>query len=333
MYAVTTWSGSSFTSDGKVVRAGDLDPNHLEESEFQQGLNILEAVERTPSLSHVVWQSMHQAGRSPPSAEHSHAVPAPLHHRAKWRQEAALRARAPKLGCAWSVLRQPTYLENFANDVTAAQGTQLRLLKPGVVSGLLDPDDELTVISVEDLGAMAVAMLRGGPGRYGEHTISAGAERVSGRRLAEAASRAHGTAHFRYRQVPWWVLEYFIPVDYPKQLKRWLAEGGNDEGARADADRTVFAESRALYPELRSVEEFLLDKGVRELPTPLWQKIEPEMPRARATLGRRAALGGMLAACAPAFAATSWKGFSSGRPGSLSLPTSLVASHDKVGRG
>ena len=36
-------------------------------------------------------------------------------------------------------------------------------------------------------------------------------------------------------QVPWFVLEYLIPVAYPKQLRRWLSRGGNDEGAKPDA--------------------------------------------------------------------------------------------------
>ena len=56
--------------------------------------------------------------------------------------------RSSSLRCAWSILRQPTYLENFGNDETAAAGTQLRRLNPGSVSGLLGLHEELTVISV-----------------------------------------------------------------------------------------------------------------------------------------------------------------------------------------
>ena len=136
IYAITTWSGSSFSSSGVVERAPNLEPKHLEESEVAQGLNILRAAEQTPSLRHFVLQSMHRGGAEPRDA----TTPAPLHHRAKWRQESALLA-STELPCPWSVLRQPTYLENFANDANAAQGTELRLLRPGVVSGLLDPED------------------------------------------------------------------------------------------------------------------------------------------------------------------------------------------------
>merc|ERR1719424_830902 len=47
LYAVTTWSGSGFSSDGTVLRADNLDAQFLEENEFRQGLNILEAIEQT----------------------------------------------------------------------------------------------------------------------------------------------------------------------------------------------------------------------------------------------------------------------------------------------
>jgi uncharacterized protein YbjT (DUF2867 family) len=43
VYAITTWSGSSFAADGTVVRSDNLDPVHLEESEVAQGINILRA--------------------------------------------------------------------------------------------------------------------------------------------------------------------------------------------------------------------------------------------------------------------------------------------------
>lgn len=239
---------------------------------------------------------MHRGGAEPRDA----TTPAPLHHRAKWRQESALLA-STELPCPWSVLRQPTYLENFANDANAAQGTELRLLRPGVVSGLLDPEDELTVISVDDLGAMAVSMLRHGPEAYGGRVVPVGAERISGRSLAAAASRAHGRCAFEYRQVPWWVLEWLIPVDYPKQLKRWLTSGGNDEGARPDAHEAVFAESRRLHPDVTSVEEWLVSKGVRELPLPLWQRLVATSDDAD-RFGRRAVMGSALVAGLPALA-------------------------------
>ena len=269
VYAITTWSGSSFTSDGTVVRSENLDSRHLEESEVSQGANILRAAERTPTLRHFLLQSMHRGGRSEPPDP---STPAPLHHRAKWRQEEALFASS-ELACAWSVLRQPTYMENFANDETAAQGTQLRLLRPGVVSGLLAEEDELTVIAVDDLGAIAAAILREGPQQHGGRVIAAGAERISGRSLAAAAERAHGAAAFQYRQVPWFVLEYFIPVEYPRQLKRWLTRGGNDQGAVEEEAAAMFAESRRLHPGLMSMEDFLVEKGIRNLPVPLAQRL------------------------------------------------------------
>ena len=68
-------------------------------------------------------------GGQPPLDE---TVLAPIHHRAKWELEDALSASS----LPWSVLRQPIYLENFANDEDAVKGAQLRLLKPGSVSGL-----------------------------------------------------------------------------------------------------------------------------------------------------------------------------------------------------
>ena len=359
IYACTTWSGSSFAADGTVVRSDNLEPArtserhtvhrsqravrrspltprtvcvlqaHLEESEYQQGLNILRAAETTESLQHFVLQSMHKGGRP-----HAQSTPAPLHHSAKWRQEEALMASS-SLPCPWSVLRQPTYLENFANDETAAEGTQLRLLKPGVVSGLLAPDEELTVISVDDLGALAVAMLRAGPSAWAGRVLTAGSERISGRSLASAATRLHGTAQFEYRQVPRFVLEFFIPVEYPKQLQRWLSLGGNDEGARPEAREAVFGESRALHPEMKSVDDFLIAQGVRDLPTPWWQQLrgcvagattEAERGGERRALGRRSLVGGALAAGASAIGAGQWL-----TPARPSLPAAqLLASRDRA---
>eukprot|EP00966_Prymnesium_polylepis_P144446 3335630-Prymnesium_polylepis.1 len=190
VYGITTWSGSSFDTSGQVVRAHNLDAAHLEQSEFAQGVNIIGAAEATPGLRHFVLQSMHRSGKEP----EDHAVPAPMHRappcplpnplrarveerqpgpttwlttrahgqprlaadRAKWRLEDELRRST----LPWSILRQPTYLENFGNDQAASTGTQLRLLRPGVISGLLERDVELTVVAVEDLGALAAAMFQ-----------------------------------------------------------------------------------------------------------------------------------------------------------------------------
>merc|ERR1719487_830570 len=218
---------------------------------------------------------MHRGGRAASGSFGGEGVEAPLHHRAKWRIEAALRDAA--LPCAWSILRQPTYLENFANDTTAASGTALRVLRPGVVSGLLAPEEELTVIAVRDLAAVALAVLRRGPDEYGGRVIAAGGARISGTSLAAAASRVHGRSRFAYRQVPWWVLRFLIPVDYPRQLARWLSKGGNDEGATAAAATALLAESRALHPDMLSVEEWLERQGVADLPPPWWQTAEQSM--------------------------------------------------------
>ena len=280
VYAITTWSNSGFSNDGTVIRSSNLDASFLEDNEYQQGVNILNAAQRSHELHFFVLQSMHQAGRRGIAG-----TQAPLHHKAKWRLEAEL--QAAELPCAWAILRQPTYLENFANDETAAQGTQLRLLRPGVVSGLLEPDEDLSVIAVDDLGAIAVAILRHGPAVYGGRIIPVASERINGRNLAAAASRVHGGCTFEYRQVPWWVVEHLIPVAYPKQLKRWLSAGGNDEGARSDAEEYVFGKSRALHPDMLSVEAWLATKGVQDLPTPLWQR--------RHSTARRTAIGGALA--------------------------------------
>ena len=271
LYAITTWSGSRFTEGGQVVRADNLDPQHLEESEVKQGLNILRAAERTPTLQHFVLQSMHTGGRTAADA----SIIAPLHHRAKWRQEQALRASS--LGCAWSILRQPTYMENFGNDATAAQGTQLRRLRPGVVSGLLAPEEEITVISVNDLGAIATAMLREGPEANDRRVLAAGAQRVSGASLAAAATRVHGECTFAYQQVPKWVLQYLIPSDYPQQLQKWLSLGGNDEGADPAAAATAKAECLALHPEMQTLDEWLREQNIAALPTPPLQRFQRKL--------------------------------------------------------
>lgn len=289
VYAITTWSGSQVSNEGQLLRAHDLSSASLEASEVAQGLNIFRAAEATSTLSHLVLQSMHRAGQQP----RDKSVLAPLHHRAKWRLEEALRESSVR---SWSILRQPTYLENFGNDEQSAQGTQLRRLRPGVVSGLLRPDEELTVIAVADLGALAVRMLSRAQHGY---TLAAGSERITGRGLAAAASRvsAHG-ATFEYEQVPWFVLDFFVPVEYPKQLQAWLSRGGNDEGAGARGAANLDA-SRELLPEMRSVDDWLREKGVDQLP-----------PAAAPLLRRRAALASLFFAI-PALATAHERGPSS----------------------
>ena len=205
--------------------------------------------------------------------------------------------------------RRPTYLENFGNGEAVSAGTQLRRLRPGVVSGLLAPDEELTVIAVEDLGALAVSILERGPEAYGDRVLSAGAERITGASLAAAATRVHGEAEFEYRQVPWWVLEYLIPVDYPAQLRRWLSTGGNDEGAGEHAAASL-RECRELHPEMLSVEDWLRAQGVQRLATPPLQRLKRavadttsdlklDLPLSQGpALARRAALGTIMTAIA-----------------------------------
>ena len=54
IYAITTWSGSSFGADGAVLRADNLDSEFLMASEIRQGLNIIKAAEATDGLEHCV---------------------------------------------------------------------------------------------------------------------------------------------------------------------------------------------------------------------------------------------------------------------------------------
>ena len=279
VYGITTWSGSTFAADGSVRRPADVTSESLLASEVAQGLNIIAAAEKA-GVGHFVLQSMHRGGlrdgeRSADGHRVDASVPAPLHHRAKWRQEEALRASSLR---RWSILRQPTYLENFGNDALAAKGTRLRLLQPGVVCGLRAPGPELTVIAVDDLGQLALAIMKEGDAYHGR-TLAAGAERISGRALAAAAGRVNPRVRFAYRPVPWAVLR-LIPVAYPRQLRRWLARGGNDEGAAADADAAVFAESRRLHPgTLTSVEAWLEARGVGAFEPPPAQRLAAALSR------------------------------------------------------
>ena len=267
-----------------------------------QGLNIIRAAERSTTLEHLLLQSMHRAGRSP----HDPTIQAPLHHRAKWQIEEALKESQLS---SWSILRQPTYLENFGNDEAAAKGTQLRCIRPGVVSGLLAADEQLTVIAVEDLGKLAVRMLA--QAEHG-HVLAAGAERISGRHLAEVATRISvRDASFEYRQVPWWVLRFFIPVDYPQQLQAWLSKGGNDEGAGCEGQANLAA-TRDMLPEIQSVDEWLRERGV--------DQIEPA--NATPQLSRRTAVASMLPVTL--FASRSIANFADISP-SASLHAMLIA--------
>ena len=307
VYGITTWSGATFAKDGSVQRDTSLDSRQLEDAEVRQGQNIIDAALGTgrkydeesrqhPTVKHFVLQSMHRRGRKKyPNPE----VEAPLHHKAKWRQEDALLTRMQKTRTdsasdnepRWSILRQPTYLENFDNESNAAKNTKLRSLRPGVVGGLLDKDVPLTVIAVEDLGALASRMFEENNAiKYGNGgVLVAGSERVTGKELARMANTvcSDNTLDFEYRPIPWIVLNYFIPVEYPKQLKRWLTFGGNDEGIRlpnsrynhamsgssssttsSDGHGDFLQECRQIYPGILSVQEWFVSRGVDTMTRP-----------------------------------------------------------------
>ena len=304
VYGITTWSGATFAKDGSVVRDTSLDSRELEDAEVRQGQNIIDAALGTgrayddehrqhPKVKHFVLQSMHRGGRRSASEYPDPDVEAPLHHKAKWRQEDALLTRMNgaesriKHKTRWSVLRQPTYLENFDNESDAAKNTKLRSLRPGVVGGLLAEDIPLTVIAVEDLGALASRMFEEEHAiKYGNGGILvAGSERVTGKELARMANKVCNdkTLMFDYRPIPWFVLNFFIPVDYPRQLKRWLTFGGNDEGFRLPKSRYNHAfhdnakvegyedflqECRQIYPDILSVEEWFENRGVHQMTRP-----------------------------------------------------------------
>ena len=305
VYGITTWSGTTFAKDGSVQRDTSLDSRQLEDAEVRQGQNIIDAALGTgrkydkesrqhPKVKHFVLQSMHRRGRKKyPNPE----VEAPLHHKAKWRQEDALLTRMQKTRTysgsdndpRWSILRQPTYLENFDNESNAAKNTKLRSLRPGVVGGLLEKDVPLTVIAVEDLGALASRMFEQNNAiKYGNGgVLVAGSERVTGKELARMANTVcnDNTLDFEYRPIPWLVVNFFIPVEYPKQLKRWLTFGGNDEGIRlpksrynhaisgsssstSDGNGDFLQECRQIYPDILSVQEWFVSRGVDTMTRP-----------------------------------------------------------------
>ena len=95
----------------------------------------------------------------------------------------------------WSIIRQPTYLENFGNDATAAKGTQLRRLKPGLVSGLLPADEydlrdaladsisrtDATGHALDDAAAAALAEQPGDEPPYAYFAIAFAADSVTSR--------------------------------------------------------------------------------------------------------------------------------------------------------
>ena len=135
------------------------------------------------------------------------------------------------------------------------------------MSGLLEPDVPLTVVSVKDLGVIASRMFEERD-RYAGRVLRAGCERTTGRRLANAASRVNGDVKFKYKPVPWPVLEYLIPVEYPKQLKAWLTHGCNDEGVVYDTvgtdcqeDMDFIKECYDLHPGMMSVDDSLWTRG------------------------------------------------------------------------
>ncbi len=307
VYGITTWSGATFARDGSVQRDTSKKSRELEDAEARQGQNIIEAALGTgrkhdsyarqqPTVKHFVLQSMHRGGRKSPSEYPNPEVEAPLHHKAKWRQEDALLTRMHKsksdsgssVEPRWSILRQPTYLENFDNESNAAKNTKLRSLRPGVVGGLLDENIPLTVIAVEDLGALASRMFEEENAiKFGNGgVLVAGSERVTGKTLARMAKNVckDETLDFDYRPIPWLVLNYFIPVEYPKQLKRWLTFGGNDEGIRLpespynhafsgkritnNGDEDFLQECREIYPSMLSVQEWFETRGVDQMTKP-----------------------------------------------------------------
>ena len=73
----------------------------------------------------------------------------------------------------------------------------------------------------------------------------------------------------------WTVLEYLIPVEYPKQLKAWLTHGCNDEGVVYDTvgtdckeDLHFIKECYNLHPGMMSVDDSLWTRGVQDMSKP-----------------------------------------------------------------
>lgn len=149
------------------------------------------------------------------------------------------------------------------------------------MGGLLEENVPLTVIAVEDLGGLASRMFEEEHAeKYGNGgVLVAGTERVNGKELRRMAERVceDDSLNFEYRPIPWFVLNFFIPVEYPRQLKRWLTLGGNDEGyrlpespynyvysggAKTEKEKDFLLECREIYPEMLTVENWMTKRGV-----------------------------------------------------------------------
>lgn len=305
VYGVTTSTEAADAHGRSIARHFHWDPKELENAETLQGQNIIEAAlgtgreydnknKKDPTVKHFILQSMHRGGRKRDAAFPNHHAGPPSNFKAKWRQEDALLTRMAKSAndddenTRWSILRQPTLLSGFDSRSGGARRSDVISLRPGVVEGLLDKYTLLTVIAVEDLGALASRMFEEDHAlAYGNGGILvAGSERVTGEKLAHLAKQVcnDDRMDFEYRSNARLTFDSLMSVEHGKQLKSWLAHGGNDEGFRLPrkcynhgasaefknhlGDQNFLKECRQIYPGTLSVKDWFVSCGVDRMTTP-----------------------------------------------------------------
>lgn len=207
-------------------------------TEVAQGRNIVDACAEA-GVAHLVLSSAASAnaGTGVPTFENKFAV----------EQHAAASPMARRL----TVLAPVGFFENLEN-VHAG-------LRLGVVPSLLKPDRRLQLVSVEDVGAVAVAAL-GDPAAFCGRRIELAGDTLSANDMAAALARVRGGGEaWRVAPLPEWVL-----VFVPKALAR-LRQFLDERGTAVD-----LAAVRAVHPGVMDFEAWLRFRGLdkRALPKP-----------------------------------------------------------------
>jgi len=215
-------------------------PTSDEASEAAQGRNIVDACAEA-GVAHLVLSSAASAdaGTGVPTFENKYAV----------EQHAA---GSPAMARRTTVLAPVGFFENLEN---AHAG-----LRQGVVPSLLKPDRRLQLVSVEDVGAVAVRALAEGPSEWGGRRVELAGDTLSAADMAATLARVRGGGEvWRVAPLPEWVL-----VFVPKALAR-LRQFLDERGTAVDVGAV-----RALHPGVMDFEAWLrfrrLDKRVLAKP-------------------------------------------------------------------
>jgi len=204
------------------------------EAEIEQGRNIVDACLHA-GVKHLVMSTATHFGEERTGIPHVDS-------------KLAVEQYVMQSGVPYTFLRPAQFMDNI--------GQPYFPVKKGVVRGFVDGDAKVPYIATNDIGAIA-ALVFDDPGRFMGKGINLIGDFVSGIELCEILSRIRKGEKFKYRTIPKILMRIFAREFYSMRI-------AFEEFGRPPYSYDVTSEierCRRLYPELMSVEQYLLSQG------------------------------------------------------------------------